>query len=70
MTGANFVRACKVYDNSLPNGIFVVQPETIIATAAAMSGSVRVDRGDGRTLLGEGLRGVEADEFHVGFQKK
>jgi hypothetical protein len=59
----------KVYDNSLPNGVFVVQPETVVATAAAMSGSVRVDRGDGRTLLGGGLRGVEADEFHVSFRR-
>jgi hypothetical protein len=60
----------KVYDNSLPNGVFVARPEAVVATAAAMSGSVRVDRGDGKTLLGEGLRGVEADEFHVSFQKK
>ena len=58
----------KVYDNSLREGVFVVPPETIVATAAAMSGSVRVDRGGGRTLLGDGLRGVEVDEFHVGFR--
>ena len=60
----------KVYDNSLPNGVFVARPEAVVATAAAMSGSVRVDRGDGKTLLGEGLRGVEADEFHVGFRRR
>ncbi len=60
----------KVYDNSLPNGVFVARPEAVVATAAAMSGSVRVDRGDGKTLLGEGLRGVEADEFHVGFRSR
>ena len=46
------------------------QPETVVATAAAMSGSVRVNRGGGRTLLGDGLPGVEADEFHVSFQRR
>jgi hypothetical protein len=60
----------KVYDNSLPGGVFVVRPETVVATAAAMSGSIRVERVGGKTLLGDGLRGVEADEFHVGFRRR
>ena len=60
----------KVYDNSRPGAAFAVPPEAVVATGAAMSGSVRVDRGDGRTLLGGGLRGVEGDEFHVGFRKR
>jgi hypothetical protein len=60
----------KVYDNSLPGGVFVVRPETVVATAAAMSGSIRVERAGGKTLLGDGLRGVEADEFHVVFRRR
>ena len=60
----------KVYDNSFPNGIWEVEPETVVATAAAMTGSVRVERGKGNTLLGNGFGGIENDEYNVGFWKK
>ena len=52
-----FVSKVKVYDNSRPNGIWVVDPHVIVATAAAMIGSVHVDRGDGKPLHGKGLHG-------------
>ncbi len=59
----------KVYDNSWPGGIWAVEPETVVATAAAMTGSVRVDRGDAKTLFGDGLPGIENDEYNVVFWK-
>lgn len=59
----------KVYDNSLPGGIWEVEPEIVVATAAAMTGSVRVNRGNGKTLLGDGLGGIENDEYNVVFWK-
>jgi len=60
----------KVYDNSWPWGVWVVEPETIVATAAAMVGSVRVDRGGGKTLLSKGFGGVENDQYNVVFWKE
>lgn len=57
----------KVYDNSWFSGVWTVEPETIVATAAAMVGSVRVDRGDGNSLLGNGLPGIEYDQYNVVF---
>lgn len=60
----------KVYDNSWPWGVWVVEPETIVATAAAMVGSVRLDRGNGKTLLGQGFGGVERDEHNVVFWRE
>ena len=59
----------KVYDNSWPGGIWEVKPEVVVATAAAMTGSVRVDRGNGKTLLGKGFGGIENDEYNVVFWK-
>jgi hypothetical protein len=47
-----------------------VKPETIAATTAAMTGSVRVDRGGGNTLLGNGFGGVKNDEYNVVFWKE
>ena len=60
----------KVYDNSWRGGIWRVEPEVVVATTAAMTGSVRVDRGNGKTLLGKGLGGVENDEYNVVFSKQ
>ena len=60
----------KVYDNSWPWGVWLVEPETIVATAAAMVGSVRVERGGGKTLLGKGFGGVENDQYNVVFWKE
>ncbi len=59
----------KVYDNSWPGGVWEVEPESVVATAAAMTGSVRVDRGNGKTLLGDGFGGIENDEYNVVFWK-
>ena len=59
----------KVYDNSRPGGISTVEPEIVVATAAAMTGSVRVDRGSGKTLLGDGFDGIENDEYNCVFWK-
>jgi hypothetical protein len=60
----------KVYDNSWPWGVWLVEPETIVGTAAAMVGSVRLDRGSGKTLLGKGFGGVENDQYNVVFWKE
>ena len=60
----------KVYDNSWQWGVWIVKPETIVATAAAMTGSVRVDRGGGNTLLGKGFGGIKDDEYNVAFWKE
>lgn len=60
----------KVYDNSWGWGIWVVKPETVVATTCAMTGSVRVERGDGSTLLGRGLRGIKDDEYNVVFWRE
>jgi hypothetical protein len=60
----------KVYDNSWSWGVWVVEPETVVATAAAMAGSVRVDRGGGKMLLGKGFGGVENDQYNVVFWKE
>jgi hypothetical protein len=60
----------KVYDNSWQWGVWVVKPETIVATAAAMTGSVRVDRGGGNTLLGKGFGGIKDDEYNVVFWRE
>lgn len=57
----------KVYDNSWPWGVWVVEPETVVATAAVMVGSVQVARKTGKTLLGKSLGGVERDEYNVVF---
>ena len=64
----------KVYDNSWPGGVWNVKPEIVVATTAAMAGSVRVDQGEGKTRLdnalgGAGLRGIESDEYNVVFWK-
>jgi hypothetical protein len=59
----------KVYDNSWPGGVWEVKPDVVVATAAAMTGSVRVDRGNGKTLLGEGFGGIDNDEYNVVFWK-
>ena len=48
----------------------MVEPETIVATAAAMVGSVRVDRGSGKTLLGKGFGGIENHQYNVVFWKE
>jgi hypothetical protein len=65
----------KVYDNSRPNGTWVVDPHVVVATAAAMVGSVRVDRGNGKPLYeeglhGKGLEGATDDAYNVVFWKK
>jgi len=65
----------KVYDNSWPAGIWVVDPDVIVATAAAMVGSVRVDRGDGKPLHkkglhGKGLEGATDDAYNVVFWRR
>lgn len=65
----------KVYDNSRPNGIWVVDPHVIVATAAAMIGSVHVDRGDGKPLHqkglhGKGLEGATDDAYNVVFWRQ
>lgn len=62
--------AIKVYDNSWPNGIWIVEPGTIVATTCAMVASVRLDRGGGKTLLGKGFRGIENDEYNVVFWRE
>ena len=59
----------KVYDNSWHGGVWEVEPEIVVATAAAMTGSVRVERGNGKTLLGDGFGGIENDEYNVVFWK-
>ncbi len=59
----------KVYDNSWPGGVWEVEPEIVVATAAAMTGSVRVNRGNGKTLLGDGFGGIQNDEYNVVFWK-
>jgi hypothetical protein len=60
----------KVYDNSWLSGVWVLKPETIVATTAAMTGSVRMDRGGGNTLLGKGFGGIKDDEYNVVFWKE
>ena len=60
----------KVYDNSWPWGVWVVEPETVVATAAAMVGSVRMARTTGNPLLGKDFGGVERDEYNVVFWKE
>lgn len=57
----------KVYDNSWPGGIWGVEPQTVVATAAAMAGSVRLDRGKGKTLRGKGFSGIDDDQYNVVF---
>jgi hypothetical protein len=47
-----------------------VEPETNVSAAAAMVGSVRLDRGSGKTLLAKGFGGVEGDEYNVVFWKE
>jgi hypothetical protein len=63
----------KIYDNSSPNGVWVVDPEIVVATAAAMLGSVQIDRGGGKTIYaglhGKGLEGAEDDAYNVVFWK-
>ncbi len=61
--------AVKVYDNSWPGGVWEVEPEIVVATAAAMTGSVRVERGGGKTLIGNGFGGIENDQYNVVFWK-
>ena len=46
-----------------------MEPEIVVATAAAMTGSVRVERGGGKTLLGDGFDGIENDQYNVVFWK-
>ena len=41
----------------------------MVVTAAAMTGSVRVERGNGKTLLGNSFGGIEDDEDNVVFWK-
>ncbi len=60
----------KVYDNSWPGGVWVVEPETVVATAAAMVGSVQVARKTGKTLFGKSFGGLERDEYNVVFWKE
>jgi hypothetical protein len=59
----------KVYDNSWPWGVWVVEPETVVATAAAMVGSVQVGRRTGNTPFGKSFGGVERDVYNVVFWK-
>lgn len=57
----------KVYDNSWPQGVWTAEARTIVGTAAAMVASVRLDRGGGKTLRGEGFPGVDGDAYNVVF---
>lgn len=59
----------KVYDNSRPWGVWAVDPETVVATAAAMVGSVQAGRKTGHTSFGKSFGGVERDEYNVVFWK-
>ncbi len=60
----------KVYDNSWPNGVWSADAGTIVATAAAMAASVRIDRGGGKSLRGDGFGGIEGDAYNVAFSRK
>ncbi|MGA2256841.1 MAG: hypothetical protein ABSG53_19495 [Thermoguttaceae bacterium] len=60
----------KVYDNSWPGGVWAVEPGTIVATAAAMVGSVEGARKAGRNWFEKSFGGVKDNEYNVVFWKE
>lgn len=59
-----------VYDGSRWDGIHEVEPETVVATAAAMVGNITARRAAGEdSLLTRPLRGVAGTDFNVVFYR-
>ncbi len=50
-----------VADCSVRNGAFVTDPDTVVATAAAMSASIRISNNDGSSIFSRGLKGVTGE---------
>ena len=60
----------KVYDNSWQGGVWVVEPETVVATAAAQVGLVEGGKKKGETPFGKSFGGLGKDEYNVVFWKE
>jgi hypothetical protein len=56
-----------ITDCSFPGGVFFTDPDTIVSTAAAMTGFVRQPRPGDKSILDGGLGGVKNDEYNVVF---
>lgn len=55
-----------VSDGAVPDGIFYTDARTIVATASAMTGFIRIPNPKGKTVL-ERVRGIEDEQYNVVF---